>query len=131
MMLCCAPGCYFRNVTDYGGVPLCPPHFAAVAALVPPPEPPRPQPVVYYLERIDRPGQIKIGTTGDLRKRLQDIGSRGRTVTLLATEPGGVAIERKRHAQFAEMRLDGEWFSAAGPLTRYVEHLARAVAATG
>lgn len=123
MMLCCAPGCYFRNVTDYGGVPLCPTHFAVVAQHVPPPEPVKPLQVVYYLERIDRPMQIKIGTTKDLRTRIRELGARGRTVTLLATEPGGVVIERRRHEQFADLRLDGEWFSARSPLVEWVEHL--------
>lgn len=123
MILCCAPGCYFRNVTDYDGVPLCPTHFAAVARHVPAPEPPRPQPVVYYAERADRPGQIKIGTTTQLRERMAALGARGRAVTLLAIEQGGRSLEKSRHAQFAALRLDGEWFSAASPLTDHVGRL--------
>jgi hypothetical protein len=70
--------------------------------------------VVYYLRFADR---IKIGSSFSLAGRLQSVPHD----ELLATEPGGRSLERRRHGQFAAYRITGEWFSAARPL---MEHIA-------
>jgi hypothetical protein len=59
--------------------------------------------VVYYLRFDDR---VKIGTTANPRQRLAAIWHD----ELLAFERGDRRLERRRHTQFADDRLGGEWF---------------------
>lgn len=87
------------------------------------PEPPAPTNVVYYITRADKPGLVKIGTTKDLRVRLRELGSRGRTLTLLGTEPGGRALEIRRHGQFAALRIEGEWFTLDEPILTHIRKI--------
>lgn len=124
-MLCCAPQCWARNASAFGGVPLCPVHLEGVLRAAPPlPTPPVPPPnVVYYITRIDKPGLVKIGTTKDLKTRLRELGSRGRTLTLLATEPGDWKLEQRRHLEFAPMRAEGEWFNFAAPILAHIHRI--------
>lgn len=77
------------------------------------------EPIVYYLKFGDR---VKIGTTTtNLRKRLLDIPHD----EVLAVEPGGVDIERRRHLQFARHRVNGEWFTCGDGLMLHIETLQR------
>ena len=78
--------------------------------------------VIYYLRFGDR---IKIGTTADLTGRLLAIPHD----ELLATEPGGEQLERMRHAQFADARVRGEWFTASEDLLSHIEMLRKHYAA--
>lgn len=83
------------------------------------PDPDLPPPrvdVVYYLRWRDR---IKIGTTANPRQRLAAIVHE----ELLAFERGDRTVEHRRHVEFAELRLGGEWFAAADPLVRHAERL--------
>lgn len=86
-----------------------------------------PAPLVYYVTRSDRPGQVKIGTTTNLSRRLSQLRSvkkgHSEQVTLVAVEVGNQATERKRHGQFAPMRLDGEWFTFGAPIIAHVMDL--------
>lgn len=102
-------------------MPLCPSCRDAVVLNAPPTPP---QPLVYYLTRVDKSGLVKIGTTRNLRDRMNALGARGRTVTLLATEPGDAAVERKRHIEFGYLRTEGEWFRLAAPLAAHIQALA-------
>lgn len=72
--------------------------------------------VVYYIRYADR---IKIGTSAGPRRRLAAL----RYDELLAFERGGRALERRRHEQFAALRLGGEWFDAAAPLRQHIAAL--------
>ena len=72
--------------------------------------------VVYYIRFGDR---IKIGTTVNIRSRLDDLPHD----RLLATEPGGHDLESQRHAQFAEHCITGEWFRPAPELLAHVASL--------
>lgn len=74
------------------------------------------EPVVYYL-RFDR--LCKIGTSRDLTSRIAQIPHD----ELLATEPGGVEVERFRHAQFRTLRHRLEWFRYEGALVEHVQRL--------
>lgn len=76
---------------------------------------PRPS-VVYYLRFGDR---IKIGTTCNLRARLDDVPHD----ELLATEPGDAQVEGERHMQFVEHWIIGEWFRAVPELMEHIEKL--------
>lgn len=79
---------------------------------------PLPESVVYYVLFGDR---IKIGTTTNLTRRLQDLPHD----ELLATEPGGTGVERQRHAQFGVYRVTGEWFEMGDELVDHVNELRR------
>lgn len=68
--------------------------------------------VYYVLDATHRDQRVKIGTTVDLRSRLVTL--RAQTTTrqeplVLALELGGDGVERRRHEQFADRRLTGEW----------------------
>lgn len=77
--------------------------------------------VVYYLRFRD---QIKIGTSANPRQRLASI----RFDELLAFERGDRAVEQRRHAQFAQHRLDhSEWFAANDALASHVAQLSAGV----
>lgn len=78
----------------------------AVAAVVAPrPE----QPKLVYL--MEAGGRVKIGISTDPERRRQSMQT-GCPVRLrlLATIPGGAAVEAEMHARFAEHRKHGEWF---------------------
>lgn len=75
-------------------------------------------PLIYYLRFADR---IKIGTTTNLKIRLTAIPHD----ELLATEPGDVMLERRRHRQFDHLRLKGEWFRADRELLDHIESIRR------
>lgn len=69
--------------------------------------------VVYYVQFN---GRIKIGFTTNLEERLTVIPHD----RVLAVEPGGCEVERKRHRQFADERVTGEWFE---PSERLLAHI--------
>lgn len=77
-----------------------------------------PHRLVYYVRRSD--GAIKIGSTGDLTKRLRSLRLVS-PVEVLATHAGGYAAEKAMHRRFREHRLDGEWFA---PAARLLDHIA-------
>ena len=87
-------------------------------------EPYEPQPLaepvwtVYYLRVGDR---VKIGTSRNLEQRIRSYppGSE-----LLATEPGGFDVERKRCRQFTRYLVGGqEWFNPGPPLIEHINSL--------
>lgn len=73
--------------------------------------------VVYYIRLGDH---IKIGTTRDLQRRMHQLCVDA--TALLATEPGGIDVERERHAQFADEHVTRELLN---PSRRLIEHTAR------
>lgn len=77
--------------------------------------------VVYYLRFDDR---VKIGTSGRLRARVAALPHD----ELLAIEPGGRSLERRRHERFAAWRIPGtEWFERSPELDAHLEALALGV----
>lgn len=79
---------------------------------------PAPVPCVYYAERN---GRIKIGTTGNLPRRLYGL----HWPMPLAVEPGSFDVERERHDQFAGLRIDqaSEWFRPGADLLAHIATL--------
>lgn len=75
--------------------------------------------VVYYVQV----GELcKIGTTTNLRRR---IASYPPNRQLLATEPGGYALEAERHREFNDYLAAGrEWFTPGPKLRAHIEGLA-------
>lgn len=69
--------------------------------------------VVYYMRIGNR---VKIGFSASLTLRLATINPE----ELMATEPGGWALEQHRHRQFRKLRTNGEWFKLAEPLTTHI-----------
>jgi hypothetical protein len=68
---------------------------------------------VVYVIRSDKSGQplLKIGTTTDLHRRLNELRRRTQgTVTLLATWPGDDTLERQLHHLCRADLVAGEWF---------------------
>lgn len=81
-----------------------------------------PEPTVYYIERAGD-GFIKIGYSVHPKSRMESLGTRVNRLTLLATEPGGRAVESLRHEQFSSLRVQGEWFRPAPVLLRHIKRL--------
>lgn len=74
--------------------------------------------VVYYLRFGDR---VKIGTTHNPRQRFAALAGE----EVLAFELGDRAVERARHAEFAEDRLGtSEWFALSPRLLAHITVLA-------
>lgn len=78
-------------------------------------------PIVYYMRLGDL---VKIGYTTNLTARLESINPQ----EVMTTEPGGPDRERRRHEQFAALRVHGEWFRLAPPLTDHIEAVRREAA---
>lgn len=79
--------------------------------------------VVYYIQ-VGK--YIKIGTTKDVDKRLQQYPPDSE---LLATEPGSYTIEDMRHQQFAKyLAARNEWFSPGPKLMQHITGLQRMAA---
>lgn len=74
--------------------------------------------VVYFLRHGD---QIKIGTSVDVRQRVQHLSLPQEN--LLATEPGGLEREHELHEQWAPAHAHGEWFWAVPALLAYIDEL--------
>lgn len=72
--------------------------------------------VVYYMRIGNR---VKIGVTTKLATRLADINPE----ELLAVEPGGYDLERRRHHEYSFLRTHGEWFRLEPPLTLHIQRL--------
>lgn len=89
---------------------------AMLAMLAADPEIDDPESVVYYIRFSDR---IKIGFSRNIGKRLMAIPHD----ELLTVEPGARRVEARRHQQFAEHRIKGEWFAAAPELLQHIEVL--------
>lgn len=79
---------------------------------------------VYFIQRRQYNGAIKIGRARNPMARLRDlqVGSEVH-LDLLAIEPGGATRERELHERFSRHRLSGEWFSPAPTILAYIRAL--------
>lgn len=75
---------------------------------------------VYYVRRPG--GAIKIGTTWNLRSRMQAFRN-ATPIELLAHHSGGQVAEAALHWQFKHLRLDGEWFQPGPDLLAHIRHV--------
>ena len=73
---------------------------------------------VYYIQFGDR---VKIGSTSNLKKRLWSLPHD----KVLAIEPGGLTVERRRQKQFEACHLNGDWFMATPELLEFTKSLPR------
>lgn len=86
----------------------------------------QPTTVVYFVQSGSR-GPIKIGIATDVKKRLSSMQT-GNPVpmTLMASVPGSIEIERGLHQRFNVGRIANEWFERDTPgLMETVEHVLR------
>jgi hypothetical protein len=80
--------------------------------------------VVYYIRAGGAGGLIKIGKASDPYQRMAQLQTgNGQMLTLLATEPGDLRVEHRRHRQFRALRQHGEWFRAEPALLLHVNAL--------
>lgn len=82
----------------------------------------RGHPFVYFVGT--RGNLVKIGTTVDLPARLKKLqtGSPYR-LRVLACVAGDTALEAEYHAQFAEHRINGEWFRMSDAIRSEIRRL--------
>jgi hypothetical protein len=74
--------------------------------------------VVYYMRLGNR---VKIGWSSNLAVRVATI----QPEEVMATEDGGQKLEARRHKEFADLRVSGEWFRLEEPLIAHIEALQR------
>ncbi len=76
---------------------------------------------VYFMENPTA-GLIKIGYSGDIKKRKQAIEQQtGQRLTVLAELPGGRELEKVLHESFSDLRQLGEWFKDSPRLRQFIE----------
>lgn len=76
--------------------------------------------VVYFVASDD--GKVKIGTSGNIEKRMADLQTSAATkLTLLLTIPGDTGLEADLHRRFKHLREAGEWFEHTLELRYFVE----------
>lgn len=69
-------------------------------------------------------GQIKIGWTAHVRRRLSELQpGNPHPLKIIATMPGGQKDERKLHLRFAWLRVYGEWFLPGQDLLDFIKEL--------
>lgn len=84
--------------------------------------------VVYYV-RLGA-NHIKIGTTGDLHRRMTELRVVN-TTNLLAAEPGDATVEKQRHEQFRKWRYHGRHREDFAEAPDLLEHIRRVRAEHG
>ena len=80
--------------------------------------------VVYYL-MSQYGGVVKIGTTVDVPRRMARMprAQPAMIPNVVATELGGVEVERARHLQFRHAHQVGEWFWLTDDLRAHIRSL--------
>jgi hypothetical protein len=77
---------------------------------------------VYFIR--SEAGFIKVGKAVDVESRLAELqGGSPHTLTVLAVEPGGRALESALHKKFAGLRVGGEWFRDDLEIRAYISGL--------
>jgi hypothetical protein len=76
---------------------------------------------VYFIQRVDS-GLIKIGITGNVRRRFKQLQGHGfGNLIVLGFCPGKTGYERKLHREFAEFRKTGEWFVPSTAILEFIQ----------
>lgn len=78
---------------------------------------------VYFVQRADG-GPIKIGCTAFLDARLSQLATIHKArIVLLASAPGSFREEGRLHRQFADYRVEREWFEDCAPIRAAIRHV--------
>jgi DNA-binding transcriptional regulator YiaG len=75
--------------------------------------------LIYFLKRKD--GSIKIGHTGNIRRRMMELGSKHGKLELLGMTIGNRSEEQELHKHFAHCRVKDEWFSPSDELMLFIK----------
>lgn len=86
--------------------------------------------MVYFLQATAT-GRIKIGTTTDLRLRMQALRCQVGQLEILATQAGGNELEKALHRRFADDRRHGEWFEPTEALLSHIATVRQAQSTEG
>lgn len=97
--------------------------------------------VIYFAQRADGTGPIKIGVSAHLESRMRQMSSDYRaSFTVLATAPGDYMLERNLHLKFAKHRVEvrkrrkgretvipgcNEWFAACPEVIAFIAKVKR------
>lgn len=85
---------------------------------------------VYFIQATES-GAIKIGISWNPLKRLLDVqNGHHEPLLLIGQFPGTIADERALHAEFAHLRLSGEWFRCDESLLAKITELSKSSGAT-
>lgn len=77
-----------------------------------------------YFVRVGDSGPIKIGRSVDVGQRVATFQTANHLpLRVLATLPGGAAVERVVHGQFFHLRINGEWFRPDLELLEFIREL--------
>lgn len=84
---------------------------------------------VYYALSLNAwERRLKIGFSVNVRLRRQSLGKHGispghQAPIVLGAEPGTMLLERQRHQQFSEHRIEDEWFTYAPEIVDHIQSL--------
>lgn len=138
---CCWPGCH--GDTDEVDAPLCKPHLSKAYRIYRESylwmlDNAADHAMSAALERTGRPrlkrqrmtdglvyfvrfgGLVKIGWTGNLKKRMAEVPNE----EILGTVPGTMEDEKRCHVAFAHLRVKGEWFRPEPDLLEFIAGVA-------
>jgi hypothetical protein len=78
--------------------------------------------MIYFIQLITVERPIKVGTTNNLIRRIQNIASSAPgELRVLGIMPGGIKEERALHEKFWYARTYGEWFAPVGDLIKFID----------
>ena len=81
---------------------------------------------VYYIQRGDTGGPIKIGWSSQVEARLAELQcGAAEKLYLLGKHPGSLRDEKVLHIRFHRLRLNGEWFEASPELLSHIQESVR------
>lgn len=85
----------------------------------------RHEPIVYYMAHKKFKGAVKIGTTVNQKTRIARFckNRHDDNFYILAKEPGDGRLESKRHFQFAQYKVAGDWFFLTEELLDHVREV--------
>ncbi|RLC17902.1 MAG: hypothetical protein DRI57_09140 [Deltaproteobacteria bacterium] len=87
--------------------------------------------MIYFIQ-LGTDGPIKIGTSENPQARLAQLQtSNPEKLHLLGTMTGNNSMETKLHQTFSPFRLEGEWFSPASELLKFISENADATETSG
>lgn len=79
---------------------------------------------VYIVRPVGKVGPVKIGCTSEVVRRVRVLQVWSPLpLELIATAPGTLYDEKHIHRAFATHRLHGEWFTVAGEVPAFIEHM--------
>jgi len=78
--------------------------------------------VIYFIQQANHTGPIKIGFSGDPKKRLAEIQRMSPVkLSIIKLLEGDKTREQGLHSQFRQYRLWGEWFEPVKVIKRFLQ----------